>query len=92
MKIIWSKRASESFEACIEYIEIDNPINAEKWALRVFAKIETMLEFPKIGTSPSKSEQLRQIVVEKNYIVIYRLVKDKCRIVAFMRTSQNIKQ
>ena len=89
MKIVWSKRASASFEAYIEHIEIENPINAEKWAIRVFTKIESLLEYPKIGTSSSKSDQLRQIIVEKNFIVVYRLVKDKCRIVAFKRTSQN---
>lgn len=93
MTIIWSKKAATSFESYIEYISIDSPETAEKWAIRVFNKIEGLLKFPNIGKTIDEKNDVRfkEIIIEKNYIVVYKLVKERCVILAFKRTSINKK-
>ena len=90
MKIIWSARAAASFSAPVDYISRDNPATARKWAERVFKKIEGLLEFPKIGKlQNSETKGLRQLIIEKDYLAIYRYTDDECVIVAFRNARKS---
>jgi len=90
MKIIWSVRAAKSFSASIDYISKDSSVAAQKWADRVFNKIEGLLEFPKIGKMQNfEMKGMRQLIIEKDYLAVYRYTQDKCIIVAFRNTKKN---
>ena len=88
MKIVWSKKAANSLESYLDFIAMDKPETAEKWAERVFKKIESILQYPNIGKElkPSGKPSRKSIVIEKNYLAIYKIIKDRCLIVAFRRT------
>ena len=90
MKIVWSSKAAGALEECVDYISKDKPETAKKWAERVFNKIEGLLEFPNIGKIKNQSGRgaLRQLVIEKDYLAVYRYTKDKCLIIAFKNTKQ----
>lgn len=90
MKIIWSARAAASFSASVDYISRDSASAAQKWAERVFKKIEGLLEFPKIGKLQNAERKgLRQLIIEKDYLAVYRYTQDKCIIVAFRNARKN---
>lgn len=93
MTIVWSKKAASSFESYVDYISIDSPETAEKWAVKIFNKIEGLLKFPNIGKTIDEKNDARfkEIIIDKNYIVVYKLLKEKCVIIAFKRTSINKK-
>jgi plasmid stabilization system protein ParE len=45
-KLVWSKRATKSFEKILEFIEKDSIQNAEKIALEVLQKVKYSLKHP----------------------------------------------
>jgi addiction module RelE/StbE family toxin len=93
MKIKWSRKASDSFESYVEYISLDKPAMAEKWAIKVFEKIESLLQYPSIGheVRSRPNSGLRELTIDKNFIAIYKIKKDACLIISFRRTSQESK-
>ena len=90
MKIKWSKKAADSFESYIEYIANDKVEVAEKWALNVFERIESLLEFPNIGRKlkSKPNSDLKELILDKDFLVVYRIGKEFCHIISFRRTSQ----
>jgi plasmid stabilization system protein ParE len=45
-KLVWSKRATKSFEKILEFIEKDSIQNAEKIALEVLQKVKYSIKHP----------------------------------------------
>ena len=94
MKIRWSKRAADSFESYVEFIAIDKPATSEKWAMKVFSKIESLIEYPNIGRDVRSrpNSGLKELIIDKDFIAIYKINKDVCLIISFRRTSQETKK
>ncbi len=93
MKIKWSKKAADSFESYVEFIASDKAETAEKWALNVFERVESLLEYPNIGRSlkSKPNSGLRELILDKDFLVVYRIGKELCHIISFQRTSQSKK-
>ncbi|MDZ4845301.1 MAG: type II toxin-antitoxin system RelE/ParE family toxin [Chitinophagales bacterium] len=58
-EVIWTKRASRSFEKVIDYLDVEwnEKVKAE-FIVRTFEGIEIISEFPEIGTSGKKYSRI----------------------------------
>ena len=74
MRIIWTELAINRLEEIVEYIAIDNEKASEKFALKIFAKVEKLSDNPEIGRQIRElnRKDIREII-EGNYRIIYRI-------------------
>lgn len=90
MKIIWSPTARTKTKEILEYISEDNP----DAALTLIDKFETKVE--KLRLNPEsgrvlpelKNDNIREIVVHKNYGVIYEINPDSIEILTVRHFRQ----
>jgi len=76
-KVIWNRRASNSFNSIIEYLQQEWGNNVTKnFVTRTYQIIELLSEFPEIGTIENKEKQIRGFVVTKHNTLFYR-IEDK---------------
>ena len=79
MKIIWSPTARTKTKEILEYISEDNP----DAALTLIEQFETKVEKLKLNPESGrvlpeiKNDNIREIVVHKNYGVIYEINPDQ---------------
>ena len=89
LKIQWSKRADKKFDKIIEYLMV-------KWSERVtksFVKkvhdlIDTLSEFPEIGTIENKEKGIRGFTVIKQVIIFYKVSGNRIIILDFFDNRQ----
>ena len=89
--IIWSDHALESLRAQARYI-VEQSCSAEialRWANDVCGEADRLADFPDIGHPiPEISETpYREIIIRKNFRLIYRRSHDVCYIVTVRRCS-----
>ena len=89
--IIWSDHALESLRAQVRYIA-EQSCSAEialRWANDVCGEADRLADFPDIGHPiPEISETpYREIIIRKNFRLIYRRSHDVCYIVTVRRCS-----
>ena len=80
-QIIWTLRSREDLRTIATYIARDNPPAALKLGEQIFARVDTLAQFPELGRIvPERGEpHIREIVVNP-YRLIYRLNKNKNQI------------
>ena len=75
MNLVYSVDAVEDLARLREFIEIHNPVAAQRIALKLLKGINTLVEQPKMGHPVSKApnpEIIRDLIIG-NYIVRYLL-------------------
>lgn len=89
MKIIWSPLAIDRASEIVEYIALDKPAAAEKWANMLFAKVEQLTFSPKSGriVPEIRDDQFRELIYG-NYRIIYRIEKKQVSILAIRHGKQ----
>lgn len=92
MKIIWSPTARTKTKEILEYIAEDNP-DAALHLIDLFeAKVEKLKGNPELGRvlPELKNDKIREIVVHKNYGVIYEINPDIIEILTIRHFRQNL--
>jgi toxin ParE1/3/4 len=87
MAVKWTRTALANLAAIVAHIEQDNPERARTFALEIQAKINSLAEFPGIGR-PGRVLGTRELVIEPNYIVAYRVRGDVVEILRVQHAAR----
>ncbi len=89
MKVIWSPLAIERLSEVVDYIALDRPMAAEKWALGAFDRVEQLETFPDSGrTVPEVGRtDIRELIYGK-YRIIYGIKGDEISILTVRHCRQ----
>ncbi len=89
MKIIWTELAVSRLENVVDFISIDNPDAAEKFAIKIFTKVEKLVEQPEMGRKIKElnRKDVREIL-EGNYRIIYRIEERQISILTVRHGKQ----
>ena len=91
MKIIWSPTARTKTKEILEYVAEDNPDAALTLIDQFEVKVEKLKENPELGRvlPELKNDKIRELVVHKNYGVIYEINPDLIEILTIRHFRQN---
>lgn len=91
MNIIWSPTARSKVKDILEYIAEDNPGAALTLIDQFEAKVEKLRENPESGRvlPELKNDKIREIVVHKNYGVIYEITPGTIEILTIRHFRQD---
>ena len=91
MKIIWSPTARTKTKEILEYVAEDNPDAALTLIDQFEVKVEKLKENPELGRvlPELKNDKIRELVVHKNYGVIYEINPDIIEILTIRHFRQN---
>ncbi len=89
MKIEWSPLAVERVTVIAEYIALDKPSVANKWANEIFDYVEKISDFPELGriVPEMKNPNYRELL-KGNYRIIYRIGDTKISILTVRHGMQ----
>ena len=89
MKVRWSPLAMERVAEIASYIADDNPLAAEKWIHRVFARVGQLGTLPESGreTPETSRPEIREINWG-NYRIIYRVEPRQVSILTVRHSRQ----
>ena len=77
MEIIWSKNAQITFEAIVNYLEIDFGVTtAKKFIAKADGQIKMIAKFPKMHKAVSVKNSVRKAVISKQCSLYYELNKN----------------
>ena len=86
----WSDHALERMREQVQYIAEQSGSReiAWRWANEVFKEADMLADFPNIGHPLSEFPETpyREILIRKNFRLIYRRVGDICNIITLRRT------
>jgi toxin ParE1/3/4 len=90
IKVYWSHEARKTHRRIREYIALDNPQAARKWAFQTREAVKKLAELPRIGRVVPEfgQEDLRELIHGRHYRIVYRLLPDEVEIVTFAHTAQ----
>ena len=93
MKIICTEQAVEKLEEYADYISLDKPTAALKWAKRIQELVENLQEFPKLGREVPelKRPEIRELI-EGEYRIIYRLESNVISVITIYHSKQILKK
>ncbi len=85
-RLIWTEPALQDLDQIADYISLDKPEAARKLVQRVFEKVESLAEFPELGSCPRElaGTVYRHLVIPP-VRVFYRIEADRVFIVYVMR-------
>ncbi len=91
MKIIWSPTARTKTKEILKYVAEDNPDAALSLIDQFEVKVEKLKENPELGRvlPELKNDKIRELVVHKNYGVIYEINPDIVEILTIRHFRQN---
>jgi len=91
MNIIITEPAQQDLENIKTYIAKDSLFYADVFVQKLFATIENLLPFPKIGKKvlETNNQNIRQIF-HKDYRIIYQITPDNLYILAVIHGSRDI--
>jgi len=88
--IVWNRRASNSFDSIIEYLQ-------QKWGDRVtrsfvartFQIIDFLAEHPEMGSIENYEKQIRGFVITKHNTLFYRIEERRIILLNFFDNRQH---
>lgn len=89
LEIHWTKRADEKFDKILEYLlnQWSDRVTIS-FVLNVYDLIDTLAEFPEIGTIENKEKGIRGFTVVKQINIFYKVNGDKLIILDFFDNRQ----
>ena len=92
MRLIWSPLAVEKVRDIAEYIALDKPITAERWANDIFDSVGRLVELPQSGriVPEIKRSDIREIS-KGNYRIIYKVKESTILILTVKSYRQLLK-
>lgn len=91
MTIIWSPTARSKTKDILEYISKDNPTSALTLIDQIEEKVEKLRQNPEMGRilPETNTQSIREIVIHKNYGVIYEVFQDSIKILTVRHFRQH---
>jgi len=91
MKIIWSPTAGTKIKEILDFISEDNPDAAISLIDQFETKVEKLKQNPESGRAlpEIKNDKIREVVVHKNYGIIYEINPDSIEILTVRHFRQN---
>lgn len=77
----WRQQAIDDLEEMVVFIADDNPDAAQELKDEIEAKVAKLPDNPKLYKSSSRVKGMREMVVRKNYIVLYRVTLELVEVV-----------
>jgi len=92
-RIEWRPMAREDLRAIVRYIGKDSPTRAKSFGQELCDKTKPLAQHPELGPRgrPGLPEWLRELVVQPNYIIFYRVLADG-RTVQILRVKHAAQQ
>jgi toxin ParE1/3/4 len=87
MAVKWLKPALRNLEGIANYIALDNPERAVTFVQEIREKTNFLPDFPSVGR-PGRVPGTRELVVHKNYVVIYRMKSGAIEILRVRHVAQ----
>jgi toxin ParE1/3/4 len=84
----WSTRALRSLDHIGDYIARDSPEQGRSFVQAIFRKVDDLAQFPFLGRPSAKSD-IRELVIEKHYLVSYRIRPDRVEVLQVWHTAQS---
>ncbi|BDT66868.1 hypothetical protein os1_10330 [Comamonadaceae bacterium OS-1] len=87
MKLVWTRPAHQDRKAIREYIAADNPIAAIDLDTLFSQKAAYLIDHPGLGR-PGRVPGTRELVVHRNYILIYDVVDVQVRVLRVLHAAR----
>lgn len=87
MKIVWYGKAEQDLERATNYIEVRNPLAADKVEQRLLRAIENLRLFPNAGRLGRKPGTREVVIADYPYIIRYRVKDAVVQILRIFHTS-----
>ncbi len=89
-KIIWTKRANNSFNEIIEYIFTNFGETVTKsFVQNTYSHIERLAKYPNMGSIEETSKHIRGFVISKHNTVFYRITEKEIIILNIFSNQTN---
>lgn len=89
LTIRWTKRAEKKFDKIIEYLLIEwNEQVTETFVKKVYEFIDTLADFPEIGTIENKEKTIRGFTIVKQINIFYHIDGSQIIILDFFDNRQ----
>jgi toxin ParE1/3/4 len=87
VKLVWTRLAQQDRKAIREYIAADNPSAALDLDELLSEKAARLLDHPGLGRF-GRLEGTRELVVHRNYILIYDVANDLVRVLRVLHAAK----
>ncbi len=89
LEVQWSKQADRKFDKIIEYLLIEWSERVTRaFIKKVYDLIETLSEFPEIGTLENKGKGIRGFTIVKQVNIFYKVSGNRIIILDFFDNRQ----
>lgn len=89
MPIVWTETARQDLREIIQYISERNPAAALRIGRSIESSTALLQEHPKLYRMSLRVPNCREIIVHKNYIVLYQEEQDMIRVVNVIHARRN---
>ena len=87
MELFWTPEATQERDEIYDYIEVDNPAAALALDELLAKKVGRLVDHPGIGR-PGRVAGTRELVVHRNYILVYDLADDLVRVLRVLHAAR----
>lgn len=87
MELFWTLEATQDRDEIYDYIEADNPTAALALDELFAESADRLVDHPNLGR-PGRISGTRELVAQRNYILIYDAVGKSVRILRVLHTSR----
>lgn len=91
MKVLWTRRAADQFEAKADSIAVDHPRAAAEWVARINDSVDDLARFPLRGQRLGEltSEPVRVLTIGL-YRVIYRVDEGRVTVLSIKHSREAV--
>lgn len=89
MRLFWTARALSEIDAIFAYVAADSPLAAERLAVLIEAKAQSLIDQPNMGRSGRVDGTREFVVTGTPYILPYRVRDGRVEILAALHASRH---
>jgi plasmid stabilization system protein ParE len=90
LEIHWTRQADRKFDKIIEYLLDEwNQRVTESFVKKVYDTLDTLAEFPDIGTVEHKEKEIRGFTIVKQINIFYKVSDNRLIILNFFDNRQS---
>lgn len=88
MQLFWTPEAIQDRDEIYDHIEADNPVAALALDEPIAEKAGRLVGQPEMGR-PGREAGTRELVVHKNYVLVYDVTADSVRVLCVLHAARN---